>query len=300
MVKSAFPLACLLVLHTVTAYAVTADELRSMSDEKDRENIQRQGRANTDAPGSLLPSDAPRSSKYDSNPNDSKLKTSSARKNARKAKAQITSGNGAASAVETTSSRIYMPPARAPGGADQPIISDAVTPSHTFGIRMGSWLSAELQRNTTSAESGTVELIITSSYAGDRSTLPVGAVVFAEKNLNATTKRMEMVVTHGITPTGIEFEMRGIVFDPQKTPGLSGIFVLDKEQVASNGAVQGALAAVSAAASQLSGGAAGAATSAATQSVINDTSNASAFNNGQQAIIYVSPQPLLIRVEKQF
>jgi hypothetical protein len=295
MVKSAFLLACLLALHTVTAYAVTADELRSMSDENDRENIQRQGRADTDSLGSLLPSDAPRSSKYDAKP-----KTASARKKARKSKVKITSGSGATSAAETTSSSIYNPPARAPGGADQAIISDAVTPSHTFGIRLGSWLSAELQRNTTSAESGTVELKITSSYAGDRSTLPVGTVVFAEKNLNATTKRMEMVVTHGITPDGVEFEMRGLVFDPQRTPGLPGIFVLDKEQVVSNGAAKGAMAAIGAAVGQLDGGAAGAATNAATQSVLSDTSQASDFNNGQQAVIYVSPQPLLIRVERLF
>jgi hypothetical protein len=297
MVKPVFPLACLLALHTVTAYAVTADELRSMSDEKDRETVQRQGRANTDSLGSLLPSDTPKSSKYDSNSN-----TSSTRKNGKKTKAKITSGSGSTSDIGTTSTSpsIYNPPARAPGGADQAIVSDAVLPSHAFGIRLGSWLSAELQRNTTSAESGSVELKVTSSYAGDRNTLPVGTVVFAEKNLNATTKRMEMVVTHGITPSGLEFEMRGLVFDPQRTPGLSGIFVLDKKQVAANGAAKGALAAVGAAVGQLGGGAAGAATNAATQSVLSDTSQASDFNNGLQAVIYVSPQSLLIRVERQF
>jgi hypothetical protein len=161
-------------------------------------------------------------------------------------------------------------------------------------------LNAELQRNTTSADSGTVEMKLSSSYAGDRRTLPEGTVVFAEKTLNATTKRMEMVVTHGITPSGLEFEMRGLVFDPQKTPGLAGIFVLDKKQVAANSAAKGAMAAVGAAVSQLGGGAAGEATNAATQSVLSDTSQASDFNNGQQAVIYVSPQPLLIRVERLF
>ena len=299
MVKTAFSLACFLAMHTVTAYAaITADELRGMADEKNRENVQRQGRANTGSLGSLLPSDATQSSKYGSNSN-----TPAVKKTAKKTKAKRISGSGAASAVEGTStnSSVYNPPARSSaGGGEQAIVSDAVPPSKTFGIRLGSWLSAELQRNTTSADSGTVEMKLSSSYAGDRRTLPEGTVVFAEKTLNATTKRMEMVVTHGITPTGLEFEMRGLVFDPQKTPGLAGIFVLDKKQIASNSAAKGAVAAVGAAVGQLGGGVAGAATNAATQSVLSDTSQASDFNNGQQAVIYVSPQPLLIRVEKQF
>jgi hypothetical protein len=298
MVRTEFSLACLLALHAVTVYAVTADELRGMSDQKDRETVQRQGRANTGALGSLLPSDATQSSKYGSNSN-----TPAVKKTAKKTKAKTPNGSAAASAVESTStnSSVYTPPARSSSGSeDQAIVSDAVPPTQTFGIRLGSWLNAELQRNTTSADSGTVELKLSSSYAGDRRTLPEGTVVFAEKTLNATTKRMEMVVTHGITPTGLEFEMRGLVFDPQKTPGLAGIFVLDKKQVAANSAAKGAMAAVGAAVSQLGGGAAGAATNAATQSVLSDTSQASDFNNGQQAVIYVSPQPLLIRVERLF
>ena len=110
---------------------------------------------------------------------------------------------------------------------------------------------------------------------------------------------MEMVVTHGITPTGLEFEMHGLVFDPQKTPGLAGVYVLDKKESVSRGAQKGALAAVGAVVGMASPGVAGVATNAATQSVLNDA-NQVTDGNAAQAVIYVSPQALIIRVEKQF
>lgn len=291
MVRAAFLLTVLL-LRASAADAITAEELRGMADEKQRENTQRQGRANTGSLGTLLP-ESPKSSKYG---------TASKPQPAKKAVARPASAPASSpAAASSDAANIYIPPTRPNmGTSDRTITTDAVPASQSFGIRLGSWLSAELRRNTTSAESGTVELHLTSDYAGDRRTLPAETVVFAEKTLNATTKRMELLVTHGITPDGREFEMRGLAFDPQRIPGLSGIFVLDKKQVASNAGTKGAIAGVGAAIGQLTGGVAGAAANAATQSALNDTQQASEFNNGQQAVIYVSPQPLLIRVEKQF
>ena len=280
-------------LYASSAVAVTADELRGAAADKDREAAQRQGRADTGSLGSLLPDDSPKSSKYDSG--DKPV----AKKKAAKKSAAKKSGVSPASGVADTLN-LYTPPARASAvSGGQAIVADAVHSTVAFGVRLGSWLPASLGRNTTSGDSGSVELTLTGDVIGDRRTLPAGTLLFADKSLNNVTKRMEMVVTHGITPTGLEFEMRGMVFDPQKTPGLAGVYVLDKKEVVARGATKGAIAAVGAAVGSLGGGAAGVATNAATQSVLNDA-NQVTDGNAVQAVIYVSPQALIIRVEKQF
>lgn len=304
-------LAC---LYASSAVAVTADELRGAAADKDREALLRQGRANTGSLGSLLPNDSAKSSKYGSSKHGTGAKTAVKKLATKKKRVAKKPGGVPAPGVPEVSnvaevpgvpgvsdtSNLYTPPPRysaVSGG--QAIVADAVHSTVAFGVRLGTWLNATLGRNTTSGDSGSVELTLTSDAIGDRRTLPAGTVLFADKALNNITKRMEMVVTHGITPTGLEFEMRGMVFDPQKTPGLAGVYVLDKKEVVARGATKGAIAAVGAAVGSLGGGAAGAATHAATQSVLNDA-NQVAEGNAVQAVIYVSPQPLMIRVEKQF
>lgn len=301
-------LAC---LYASSAAAVTADELRGAAADKDREALLRQGRANTGSLGSLLPNDSAKSSKYGSSKHGTGAKTAvkkpttKKKRVAKKPDAALAPGVLEVTGVPEVSgvsntSNLYTPPPRSNAvSGGQAIVADAVHSTVAFGVRLGTWLNASLGRNTTSGDSGSVELTLTSDAIGDRRTLPAGTVLFADKALNNITKRMEMVVTHGITPTGLEFEMRGMVFDPQKTPGLAGIYVLDKKEVVARGATKGAIAAVGAAVGTLGGGAAGAATHAATQSVLNDA-NQVTDGNAVQAVIYVSPQALIIRVEKQF
>jgi len=283
-------------LYASSAAAVTADELRGAAAEQDRETTQRQSRTDTGSIGSLLPVDPQKtgdpqtSSKYDTDAKTAAKKRAARKTAAKKHDAAAASGVG----------EVYTPPPRSSAvSGGQAIVTDAVHSTVAFGIRLGSWLNASLDRNTTSGESGSVELALTGDAIGDRRTLPAGTVLFADKNLNNTTKRMEMVVTHGITPTGLEFEMHGLVFDPQKTPGLAGVYVLDKKESVSRGAQKGAIAAVGAAVGMASPGVAGVATNAAAQSVLNDAGTVT-DNNATQAVIYVSPQALIIRVEKQF
>lgn len=285
-------LAC---LYASIAAAVTADELRGAAAEQDHETTQRQSRTDTGSMGSLLPGDSQTSSKYDTGAQSTDSKTAAKKRAARKTAAKKHDAAAASGVGE-----VYTPPPRSSAvSGGQAIVTDAVNSTVAFGIRLGSWLNASLDRNTTSGESGSVELTLTGDAIGDRRTLPAGTVLFADKNLNNTTKRMEMVVTHGITPTGLEFEMHGLVFDPQKTPGLAGVYVLDKKESVSRGAQKGAIAAVGAAVGMASPGVAGVATNAAAQSVLNDAGTVT-DNNAAQAVIYVSPQALIIRVEKQF
>ena len=287
-----------------STFAITADELRGEAADKDRETALRQNRANTGSMDDLLPSDkAPKSSKYGpvSGSTTTKTKKNTTRKTTGSKSVSAVTAAPASGVSGSADLNIYIPPVRAANATanGQAIVTDAVQSTVSFGIRLGSWLSGSLERNTTSAESGSVELNLTSDYIGSRRTLPAGTTLFADKTLNNATRRLELVITHGITPDGQEFDMRGIVFDPNKTPGLAGVYTIDKKEVASRGVTKGAIAAVGAAVGMASPGVGTTAANAATQSVLNDA-NQVTDSNAQQAIIYVSPQALIIRVEKQF
>lgn len=303
MVKILF--AVLLVLSAITAHAITPDELRAMSASKEREDGQRRERANTGSLDNLLPKkkveQQPNSVKYGSTPSSNEQSEKPAR--ARPGKTKSTSKPAVITGQSTESAPpdIYISPSRNASKAEQATVSDAVsTDIKAFGIRLGTWMPASLSRSTSSAEPGTVELTLSADVNGDKRTLPAGSLLFAAKNLNSSTKRMEMLITHGITPSGQEFKMRGIVFDPQKISGLSGIFVVDDKNIVKHGTQKGVTAAVGAVAKTFTGSPIAAAGGAATESVMSDTGAAMEYNNAPTAVIYVSPQSLIIRVEERF
>jgi hypothetical protein len=297
----------MLSLSAATAYAITPDELRALSADKDREDTQRSNRANTGAVDTLLPNKnmkPPASFKYSSGSNNETAASTDrpATKTIKRQGRSVpkTESGAAASSNSSSDPDVYIPPARQNSTAQAGIVSDAIPATLVFGIRLGTWMPATLSRDTSSAEPGTVELTIAEDIIGDRRTLPVGSVVFAIKTLNSSTKRMEMSVTHGITPAGHEFKLRGIIFDPLKVSGLTGIYTVDEKAIATHGLQKGTVAGIGAATQSM--GAINpliAAGGAATQSVLSDTGGAVAYN-APTAVIYVSPQPLIIRVEERF
>ena len=201
----------------------------------------------------------------------------------------------------------YTPPARpsAPNNA-RSIVSDAPEPLRIFGVRLGTWLNASLDRDATSGDTGEVELTLTSPALGTRGVVPAGTLLFASKGLNQATKRMEMRIAHGITPDGREFTVQGSVFDLKKTAGLPGVYSLNQKQVVKKGLSKGALAALASSAKSAAASAgarvapAGAAVEAAADGALDDAEETNDLNTAQQPIIYVSPQAVLIRVDKQF
>lgn len=296
-----------LLVSTTTANAITPDELRAMSADKNREDTQRSSRVNTGAVDTLLPAPAkqaqPSSSKYSAGAAPAGNENTGAAP-VKKKKIKTSTGNvpqvDAASGIDrnTSNADIYVSPARQ--GVSNQVVSDAIPATLVFGIRLGTWMPAKLNRDTSSAEPGSVELTISEDVIGDKRTLPAGTVLFANKTLNGSTKRMEMIVTNGITPSGQEFKLRGIIFDPLKVSGLSGIYAVDDKAIAKHGFQKGTVAAVGAATQTMGGlNPLAAAGGAATRSIITDTGGAVEYN-APTAIIYVSPQPLIIRVEERF
>jgi hypothetical protein len=294
-----FPLLTVL-LTSSSAYAVTPEELRQMSGETDRQEQQRANRANTGDPASLLP--PPKAgSTSGSQPQSGKYGTPAKAPRAVPASGGQTTDRPASQAGDDKTDS-YNPPARPAVTGKDAIYSDSVPlPKVRFGIRLGTWFEATLDRNTSSAEPGQVELHVTQDVIGDKRTLKAGSLLYASKGLNGSTKRLELRCEHGITPDGHEFSMRGLVFDPQKVSGLNGIMQVDGAQIAKHSATNAALSAVAAGARTVMPSApVGAAVRGATETALTDTNRGTEFNNAMREVIYVSPQPVLIRVEELF
>lgn len=162
-------------------------------------------------------------------------------------------------------------------------------------------MPGRLTRTATNTEPGLVEIELTEDVAGDKKTLPAGTLVFARKQYNDGTKRLELQVEKGITPSGLEFALHGLVFDLHKMSGLIGSVSTDTSRVVERGTKKGLLAAGGAAAQQFTGSTPlGAASSAAASSILSESEQAVEEATRPRVTIQVPAQPLLIRVEETF
>lgn len=170
-----------------------------------------------------------------------------------------------------------------------------------FGITIGTWSKARLNRNTTNVEPGLIELTLTDAVHGKRKTLDAGTLFFAKKSLNNGTKRLELLIVKGITPDGKEFKVRGLIFDTNKVSGLRGIIDTDENMIAQNSLNTGLLAFGGAAAKEVSKvNPIGSALGDGLGSVITDSRKAAKAGQVDIVTIYVSPQDLFIRFDESF
>jgi len=98
-----------------------------------------------------------------------------------------------------------------------------------YGISMGTWMKAELLRTVSSAESGQIELRLTESVSGRIKILPSETLLFAQKNFNSGSLRLEGITTTAILPNGEEIQMSARIYSTDKTAGLSGSITRDRE-----------------------------------------------------------------------
>lgn len=295
--------------------AITADELRELAQQGEatarKEAVRAKGedlkwivpkeeRANQkegEATGKELPKTTkPTSAKYDTSSADEGRSVGRSEK-----KAGAGEEKGRLQRKDEGVPGEYIPPPRTQGGSGP--LTDAVIrdDKRIFGIRLGTWIKGELKRSATNAEPGLVEIVIAEDVPGDRKTLPVGTLVFTHKEYNDSTKRMELRVEKGITPSGLEFQMLGLVFDLQRVSGIQGVIATDSTAMVNRGASKGLLAAGGEAAKSLAGAnPLGAAGSAAAESILSESERAVEDATRPQVTIHVSPQTLLIRVEETF
>jgi hypothetical protein len=285
------------LIWSASALAITPDELRRLANEAHQQHKERDARLKSGDVGKLVPQPNPDA---DSEVQDEVRSTKYAVPASNGSRTRAGIPNVSDTTSTSTPQGVTTVTPSAPSGRPA-IYSDAVSvdTKRLFGVRLGTWLEARVNRDVTNAEPGLVELTVTTAVVGDKKTLPAGTLLFAAKQLNAATKRMELKVQKGITPTGIEFAMAGQIFDMQRTSGLLGIISGDTGVSIKRGASKGALAAVGAAARAVPGPLSQAG-GAAVDSVTNDAARIVDEETEQRLTIYVAAQPVLIRVEETF
>lgn len=281
LAATALAITLLAAVQPPPAYAITARELRELAQKDEHLAQARAARAHPADPGSLLPesSDIP------------------VTEPAKPAPAIVPAGHIEPLSPGTDSAL----PAHATGAT---IYSDAVPAdtAHPFGIRLGRWIRARLTKNISSADPGLAELVITRTVTGDRRTLPAGTLIFARARVNGITRRMDLVAKKGITPGGREFKLKGLIFDTQGNCGLAGIVTDNMARALRRSTGKGILAAGDSALNALFGdGSPAAAGVTAVGGSILDTSDRNVDRTtSTNMTIYVTAQPVLVRIEATF
>ena len=195
---------------------------------------------------------------------------------------------------------IYIPPPR----VDTESTTHSQTysqQSRTFGIVIGTWFKAHIERRVTNADNGQVEVIVDEDVPGKTKTLPAGSTLFGQKAFNQVSQRLDLSLSNGITPDGFEFDLSATVYDSTKVSGLSGSVVRQRgkeiRSVASRGALTSAKALMSA---TIDNAAAGALVDGVGQVGDELLNNERRFIREPRALIQVAPQAVLIRINQTF
>jgi len=198
---------------------------------------------------------------------------------------------------------IYVPPSRkAQRGGKSSFVSDAVKiKQKNFGIRKGSWIEAELARETTNNDPGDIEFTVLRDVKGDHGILPAQTTLFAGKKYNKGTNRLDLIVHYAILPDGKEITLSGIVYDLQKQAGLVGIIEDNSLKNSGRGLERGLLRGAGNALTSLAGGSVASDVVESTVDVISsDKISVLDQQKAQSYTIYVAKQNLFVQINKTF
>jgi hypothetical protein len=195
---------------------------------------------------------------------------------------------------------IYIPPPR--------IETESTTQSQVyarksrvFGIPIGTWFRAHIERRITNADNGQVEVILDKAVPGKMKALPAGTVLFGQKGFNQVSQRLDISLSNGITPDGFEFDVVATVYDNTKVSGLSGSVVRQRGTEIQSAASKGALASAKALmAATVDNAAAGVLADGVGQVGDELLDNERRLIREPRFLIQVSPQPVLVRVNQTF
>lgn len=240
---------------------------------------------------------APKADKY------GKPKTHTASKPARNKTSTTTASNNSSSykkpvkPIAPVNPNRYVPPPR--NSANSTSVAGVMQRDPTkFGVSIGTWIKGRLPRTVSSSESGMIEFITTEDIEGKYQTLPKGTVLFANKTINTSEKKLESMSVLAKTPDGLEIPNVSVrVYSLDQTAGLSGQIVRDREAEIKGSASNAALNVATSLAP-----AAGNVAGAAVNSVANDMArNEKRFiDSSAKAFIRVSPQNVLLKVSRSF
>jgi hypothetical protein len=194
---------------------------------------------------------------------------------------------------------IYIPPARNTQANANTVAGVMDYNKQEFGIPIGTWVSAKLLRSVSSAESGMIEFETLEDIEGKRQVFPAGTVLFAQKRINEGQKRLESQTMTARLPDGDQID--GIVFmvySLDKTAGLNGKLIRDRDGELTAATSGAALSAVGTAVVGGSNSATAAAANSFTGDMIGNERRYAP--NTPRAIIKVSPQRVLLQSVSAF
>jgi hypothetical protein len=170
-----------------------------------------------------------------------------------------------------------------------------------FGITLGTWFRANLERRITNADNGQVEVTLAEDVPGNTRMLPAGTVLFGQKSYNQVSQRLDISLSQGITPAGEEFSVVASVYDHTKVSGLAGSVQRQRDAEVRSAAAKGALKTAQALLSTtLETTGAGAIADGVGQVGDELLDNERRFIHEPAVLIQVSPQPVLVRVNQTF
>ena len=195
---------------------------------------------------------------------------------------------------------IYIPPPRLDTASSTQ--SQVFTPeTRRFGITLGSWFRANLERQITNADNGQVEVTLAEDVPGSLRTLPAGTVLFGQKSFNQVSQRLDISLSQGITPAGEEFALVASVYDHTKVSGLVGSIQRQRDAEVRSSAAKGALTTAQALLStSLETAGVGAIAEGVGQVGDELLDHERQFIREPAVLIQVSPQPVLVRVNQTF
>ncbi len=318
-------LAFLLLIFSSSAFSITAEELRILSGQADREQREKAKRVDIndlnsflpaleEAPAEVLPepivvepamvpepNKKPQSSKYQTPKVIEQLpvlQTDNPQTNSSNTKKE--SSNKVKNKSPTF---VYEPPARTVNNASgQSGSSDVVVvKQRKFGIPLGTWFSGKLTRQTTNSDPGLIEILITQDVVGNHKTLPTGTWLFSDKIFNQGTKRLDLRVIRARLPDGEEIEIDCLVYDSSRVAGLQGIIVENNTNAVASGFKSGMIEAGQAIVNQAGGGTIGGTVISSTADAVANTQQASiSMQQAMPFTVHVSPQSVFIQVQETF
>lgn len=207
--------------------------------------------------------------------------------------------NATAKKSSPTNPYIYLPPVVSTESAS--MISKVVSSGRKkYGIKKGVWADIELTRSVTSSDRDEVEFVLNAGIEGRFASIPPGSTVFGRKSFNYQSKRLEVFVTSGITPDDEEFSLNAWVFSPDKSAGLHGVIVRDREGEVDAAAGKALLTGIGSAVAPIGSGGqiAGNAAKSFSQDMLNNEGRH--LPETPKAIIKVAPQVALLKIAKSF
>lgn len=198
---------------------------------------------------------------------------------------------------EMVNKDIYVPPPRN-SSTTSSTAGAIIFDKHNYGIKMGTWMKAELLRPASSAESGQIEFRLLAPIEGRYKSLPAGTELFANKSFNEANRRLEALTTTAITPDGDEIKgVSAYLYSLDQTAGIVGTIIRDREgETIAAGA--GTLLATAADTLPGSGNIAANAAANFSQELLDNERQAAPQR--PKAIIQVVPQVVWLKVSKSF